>query len=786
MVTGGYEALLAAAGITAPVQPARVLPLLIELSYAGPEGLRVTRAVRLHAARLRDRPPSTADATAGLPLGSALWSARTGASPRQLVWEILTRRELAYLYYGLLTMDAETLAAAASDSALADALVRRATLLPAHARGIRIARGRVEPAGGDALADAWTALVGHSLDRPSAFVAALLSREDGRAAHFYKTVAALSAAQAAFIAGPSSLSTGQRRLRLGRLYHAFARTLPAHREGEWLLPRADAASVLFSLEVGEDGRLAGPPWTDFWKRAFAPGSWADVDDVGELDDERTLGPVDVITLLCGSGTCDERKVQTFLFLQRQFSRPTLADAAPLLAAAWVRQRFPALALELERMHLGDPAVYLEMGRAASALDGLGGQAQLVSTVQFQSAAVMLERLRRVGAPAPVVRARMKELAALPLAPRGYDGALVRWLSASVLAARDGETADDAAVRQLAGTDYRGPEERVEWEGLHYRVDLPSTEARRIRTALRRFTAHRLESAAKLVAAANPAGGLAALASGGQDPVQVRWGGRDETLQSVRGLAARTPGAAADIVAADALAALVYALALDDPENSIVAGPESPRRHVLVPASADAGGFSAWTVPAEQRPMGGGRRIVGSLLALDAGVPALGMRRLALGRPASQSNLSREVIDGLLRATALTSIWTVRPDAPGAFVYTGVSLSPCLCLAPPSERWARLGLPRDTSQAIEMTAGPMRRVVEELAQRKMPVVLAPGVLRLLMSDLVENAAVPHPDDVTAVLDYLRAVPSSRFDDYIAAIAARGPLSPVEEAAAAGGR
>jgi hypothetical protein len=134
--------------------------------------------------------------------------------------------------------------------------------------------------------------VGQPLDRPAASIAALLSRDDGRAAHFYKTIAALSPAQAAFIAGPLSLSSGQRRLRLERLYNAFARTLTPRREGEWLLPCADAASVLFSIRVREDGRLDGPAWTEFWKRAFAPGSWTDIADLGELDDERTLGPAD--------------------------------------------------------------------------------------------------------------------------------------------------------------------------------------------------------------------------------------------------------------------------------------------------------------------------------------------------------------------------------------------------------------------------------------------------------------------------------------------------------------
>ena len=765
--------MLAAAGITVPVEPARVIPLLIELSYSGPEGLRVSRAIRQHGERLRERPPSTADALAPLPLGPAFWSARAdGVSARGLLWEILTRRELAFLYYGLRTMDADTLAAVAADPALADVMARHAPLLPAHARGLRIAGGRVQPAGGEHLATEWSAIVGESLERPGAFIAALLSRDGGRLAHFFKTVAALSPAQATFIAGPATPDQA-RRARLERLYRAFALTLTRDSEGEWLLSRGEAASLLFSLEVRNDGQLAGPAWTDFWPRAFDPGRWSDVaEQVADLDETRTLAPADLMIVLCGKGSCDDRRTQTFLFLQRQFPRPTLRDGAALLAAAWVRLQFPALALEIERMRLADPAVYLEVGPIASTLDGLGGRARAISTVQFQSALVVLSHLRRVGAPAALVRARLGELAALPLTSRGYDGALARWLTTRVFAPREGETADEAAVRHLAGSDYRGTEERVEWEGLYYRVDLPSTEARRLRTGLDRFAANRLAS----TVTGSPV----------HDRAQVRWGGGVWSLPSISQLGTRSPGEAVDILAADALAALVYALVLEDPENSIATGPELPRRHVLIPALADRGEFSPWTLPVEQRPTDGSRRIVGSLLGLDAGVPALASRRLALGRPTSQSHLSREMAHGLLSTTALTTIWTIDADAGGPAAHTGVSVSRCLCLAPPSNRWERLGLARQPSQAIEMTAEPLRRVVEELSRRKMPLVLAPGVLRLLISDLVENAAVSHPDDVVGVLDHLRHIPASRFDDYIAAIAARGPLTPADGPTPAGGQ
>jgi hypothetical protein len=57
------------------------------------------------------------------------------------------------------------------------------------------------------------------------------------------------------------------------------------------------------------------------------------------------------------------------------------------------------------------------------------------------------------------------------------------------------------------------------------------------------------------------------------------------------------------------------------------------------------------------------------------------------------------------------------------------------------------------------------------------VLAPGVLSLLASDVVESGALAHPADVHGMSDTVRRLAATRFDDYIAAVAARGPLVPV---------
>jgi hypothetical protein len=60
------------------------------------------------------------------------------------------------------------------------------------------------------------------------------------------------------------------------------------------------------------------------------------------------------------------------------------------------------------------------------------------------------------------------------------------------------------------------------------------------------------------------------------------------------------------------------------------------------------------------------------------------------------------------------------------------------------------------------------------------VLAPGVLALLVADIIDGASLAHPADVHGIADSIRRLPAVRFDDYIAAIAARGPLVAVSSA------
>jgi hypothetical protein len=110
---------------------------------------------------------------------------------------------------------------------------------------------------------------------------------------------------------------------------------------------------------------------------------------------------------------------------------------------------------------------------------------------------------------------------------------------------------------------------------------------------------------------------------------------------------------------------------------------------------------------------------------------------------------------------------------------GAAMNPgtCLCLSMPPVSWELRGQLRDPQLAAAATVEPVLRVLRELGERGLPVALVPGVLALFTLDLIERTRLPHTFDVQAMLAAVGKVPSVRFDDYIAAVAARGPLVPV---------
>jgi hypothetical protein len=434
---------------------------------------------------------------------------------------------------------------------------------------------------------------------------------------------------------------------------------------------------------------------------------------------------------------------------------------------------------------------------------------------------------------------------------------------------------------LSGDPWQKPGPAFEWEGLRYRVDIAARERERIEEVRGSFSGNTLTSAIGLLRLADgvpeavTSGRLDAFGStlkGIADNLDeisvVAWTGSPSTFDDLRDLsrdvmaplgrarardhdrvqrAARLLRNAADIVAADALIALVYACSLQDPNNPLAMSRELPRRHHLHTAPASAQKWTPWSLPFERHPGGEARHLAGGLLGLDAGVPQFFVRRMSTRRPQQEPNLGVTIADSLWRTASLTAPWSVNDEeiasldearkrgvavaegwtrefdertletlgvagpragwlrwsaargaidrdvlrledfvrlghethAPAYAWGAGRDVSSCLCVGMPGVPGEIRGPAGDLDAAVFMIVEPSLRVAQELRARGVPAALAPGVLMLFTTELIEHAVVPYPIDVGAVVNLVRQVPSRRFDDYVAAVAARGPLVAIEE-------
>jgi hypothetical protein len=399
-----------------------------------------------------------------------------------------------------------------------------------------------------------------------------------------------------------------------------------------------------------------------------------------------------------------------------------------------------------------------------------------------------------------VAKHLETLLVIPLHGDGYRGGVLRWLVNDVLGNTD--DIDEAALQALAGQ--APPGQTVEWEGLKYRVDLSATELDRMRSIRARFTSADLSSAwAQLEkgdkrADRTAAEGLLALvysatiadvaaplalsrelpqrhdffgrAPGQRSPapwtpgsVQVGAGGRRHIGGSLLALESGVPDLAS------------RRLSIERPPDRARISPVLAdgllRSATLTSPWIDATDDMRRTVQAADR----GAAIVSDPARLEAALPTAGITgpraawirwSRARGAPTPASVLRLEDLVRLGDPDfTLTSI--------GA---AAVPLS-CVCLQFPKISWEMRGQPPDHFVAAALSVEAPLRVAYELRARSLPGVLAHGVLSLLMSDLVQTGSLAHPADVHGVADTVRRMPATQFDDYIAAVAARGPLKPL---------
>jgi hypothetical protein len=109
-----------------------------------------------------------------------------------------------------------------------------------------------------------------------------------------------------------------------------------------------------------------------------------------------------------------------------------------------------------------------------------------------------------------------------------------------------------------------------------------------------------------------------------------------------------------------------------------------------------------------------------------------------------------------------------------------SLDGDLRLAWPSPRpWEQLAGRSANGQLTTRFVDLVLRVAEALVRYRLPSVLAPAVLAPAWADLIHEAPLGHADDWYALGAHVVDLPEDRVLDYIASLAAGGPLVPVTE-------
>jgi hypothetical protein len=183
----------------------------------------------------------------------------------------------------------------------------------------------------------------------------------------------------------------------------------------------------------------------------------------------------------------------------------------------------------------------------------------------------------------------------------------------------------------------------------------------------------------------------------------------------------------------------------------------------------------------------GRAIVGSPIEHDQPLDALnlgGRRRQAIAW--ASAHTPEQVVTLLMRTELVLLGRDADVPLPPAWGVADTPRTGCLCLAfpdPPAvHRYVgRAGVGLLTSRMADLKL----RVLEELDHRHLPAALARGVLASALHDYLEEARPAHGDDWFTLARQADRVSADRFDDYIAALTAGGPLVPLASAGPATG-
>jgi hypothetical protein len=502
LVPGGTVSLLAAVGVRVPVDQDRAFLVAVRALHARQSitpGKGPIAAVQKHLAAAVQARDASDRVPALLPHArweEAVFGQKVGAE--RLAARILGDRKAALLYYGLFSLDDETLAFFVGHPSLVSAIYRRnAAAFAAFADAVAVHSGRVDLRSVASWTDQWEALVGAEVSDPEAFFTKLLDRDKGRLAWLFDTVSRLDAGRQAF-------AMGRNRDDLRSLESSFAgfddgwtvRESPLTH----FLPALDASMILHGVAATPDGVLAPPNRREFWEAVFdnrRPFAGLVTVPQAGADADRATAPWLIDRLKGTPDTMRRAHLDALLFGQRlcaAAAREGVAvETSSLVETLSAFPERQALVVVLERMGFTDSRDYAQALRAATALTaGFDPSQQSLRLAMFQSALALVARMREVGTlGASATRQLCRSLFSLASSDGAhFPAAMVRWIETALLPASPGGTEAEPAgaearlIGALAGPPAKQPEPVVDWEGGRYRVDLAFGERTRLRRILR--------------------------------------------------------------------------------------------------------------------------------------------------------------------------------------------------------------------------------------------------------------------------------------------------------------
>ena len=743
-----------------------------------------------------------------VPLDAATWREALALKPGDdLLTRLLTDRAALLLAVGLMATDGSIRTLLGEDRDLFRSLYREAAGSFALAsRHLRVENRRVVVPGGAGAEQIWERLAGSPPTRPAAFIRSLVSRDAGRLAWYFDTIASMDPARLALAwpAGPA------RREHATALYDAFRNSDPQWRVIDQPFRRtfADAWTVVMLSEIA-DGRLTGPPGTAFWRLVFDGG------DPRRSDTDST--PVSLAWLAAATAMSSVRdrrdRFEAFRLAQRVFANPSPADLPDLAVALGGHSRFRSLLLALERMQIASPRTWALVVQAARHVS-TGSDHREESTAVFQAVVAVIERVRHVRTIDVETADRLlRSFSEVVQKDRDVCRSTTEWIKRALVPALPRLERPDAWTSTTAYEStilqaFAGPRDRrtpsIQWEGLTYRVDLVAAEHDRLR------------------------GVRALVPSPGLDAAIAR--------DNARELAA-------------ALTALLYTTALGEPDGAITLSRDVALRHDLgFDATTLVRDTRPWSPPEERQGMGPWR-VQGSLIGLDLALSRLAVRRIgddqmplaptltindfttfsrtvvalvpfelndgdrdelaaaiARGRQrVADARADLRALETLARearvsATAIQLLPWIAARQPDS-LSDAFSLRDLMWLGKPAlsktqlDRWGIAGDGFDGRRTTMMApAAPWEdfagrsdvgqvatqapdltlRLVEETARLKLPAMLIPSLLAYAVNDYWHDVQVRFADDWPRLTQQARALSGTRVEDYVAALAGDGPL------------